>query len=74
MTELQGSAYIMGKTQEEYQRLRRQAQVLERFTVSILDRLGVAKGMGCLDVGCGPGGRHAVDGRTGRSNGQGGGP
>src|SRR5215467_2215807 len=55
MTNNQTANYVMGKTREEYQRLRQQAQVLERFTVSVLDRIGLSQGAHCLDVGCGPG-------------------
>jgi ubiquinone/menaquinone biosynthesis C-methylase UbiE len=48
-------AYIMGRTSEEYERLRRQAQVWEPATKSVLQRAGIAPGMHCLDAGCGPG-------------------
>jgi len=44
MTNNQTANYVMGKTREEYQRLRQQAQVLERFTVSVLDRIGLFQG------------------------------
>jgi ubiquinone/menaquinone biosynthesis C-methylase UbiE len=47
--------YVMGRTSEEYQRLRRQAQVWEKATTAILDDTGLREGMTCLDVGCGPG-------------------
>jgi ubiquinone/menaquinone biosynthesis C-methylase UbiE len=47
--------YMMGRTSEEYERLRRQAAFLEPATRSVLDRVGLANGMRCLDVGCGPG-------------------
>jgi ubiquinone/menaquinone biosynthesis C-methylase UbiE len=46
---------MMGRTSEEYERLRRQAAFLEPATRSVLDRVGLANGMRCLDVGCGPG-------------------
>jgi ubiquinone/menaquinone biosynthesis C-methylase UbiE len=49
------SAYIMGRTSEEYLRLKRQAQVWEPATKSVLERAGIAPGMHCLDAGCGPG-------------------
>jgi ubiquinone/menaquinone biosynthesis C-methylase UbiE len=45
----------MGRTSEEYERLRRQAEVLEPITSSVLARAGLGIGMYCLDVGCGPG-------------------
>jgi tRNA A58 N-methylase Trm61 len=49
------AAYIMGNTSEEYLRLKRQAQVWEPMTKSVLERAGIAPGMHCLDAGCGPG-------------------
>jgi len=49
----QSPNYVMGKTREEYQRLCQQAQVLERFTTSVLDRIGVAQGAHCLDPDAG---------------------
>jgi ubiquinone/menaquinone biosynthesis C-methylase UbiE len=52
----QGSIYVMGRTSEEYERLRRQSELLESITASVLDRVGLSSGMRCLDVGCGPGG------------------
>ena len=51
----QESAYVMGRTSEEYERLRRQSELLESITGSVLDRVGLSPGMSCLDVGCGPG-------------------
>jgi ubiquinone/menaquinone biosynthesis C-methylase UbiE len=51
----QGSVYVMGRTSEEYERLRRQSELLESITSSVLDRAGLSSGMSCLDVGCGPG-------------------
>src|SRR5437763_6194436 len=45
----------MGRTSEEYLRLRRQAQFWEPSTKSVLERAGIAPGMRCLDAGCGPG-------------------
>jgi ubiquinone/menaquinone biosynthesis C-methylase UbiE len=47
--------YVMGRTSDEYERLRRQAALLEPATRSVLDRIGLGNGMSCLDVGCGPG-------------------
>jgi ubiquinone/menaquinone biosynthesis C-methylase UbiE len=46
---------LMGRTPEEYQRLRRQAKVWEPATMRVLREAGLRKGMSCLDVGCGPG-------------------
>jgi ubiquinone/menaquinone biosynthesis C-methylase UbiE len=47
--------YIMGRTSEEYLRLKRQAQCWEPATKSVLERAGIGPGMRCLDAGCGPG-------------------
>jgi ubiquinone/menaquinone biosynthesis C-methylase UbiE len=47
--------YVLARTSEEYQRLRRQAQLWEQVTAQLLDRVGLGAGMRCLDVGCGPG-------------------
>jgi ubiquinone/menaquinone biosynthesis C-methylase UbiE len=51
----QGPIYVMGRASEEYERLRRQSELLESITGSVLDRAGLSSGMSCLDVGCGPG-------------------
>ena len=48
-------SYVMGRTSQEYQRLRQQAKVWEASTMQILQRTGLREGMSCLDVGCGPG-------------------
>jgi ubiquinone/menaquinone biosynthesis C-methylase UbiE len=47
--------YVMGRTAEEYERLRQQARVWEGATASLLDRVPLGPGARCLDVGCGPG-------------------
>ena len=47
--------YIMGRTSEEYQRLRLQAKVWETATQRVLQQAGLGEGMQCLDIGCGPG-------------------
>jgi len=49
------TTYVMGRTPQEYERLRRQAAVWEPATARLLDRAGLAPGARCLDVGCGPG-------------------
>jgi ubiquinone/menaquinone biosynthesis C-methylase UbiE len=49
------SEYIMGRTAEEYERLRAQARMWQPATEALLDRVGLAPGASCLDVGCGPG-------------------
>ena len=45
----------MSRTSEEYERLRRQSELLESITGSVLNRVGLSTGMSCLDLGCGPG-------------------
>jgi len=47
--------YVMGRTPEEYERLRQQARVWERATATLLDQVSLSSGARCLDVGCGPG-------------------
>jgi SAM-dependent methyltransferase len=47
--------YALGRTPEEYQRLRAQARVWEEPTLRALDRLELRPGARCLDAGCGPG-------------------
>jgi SAM-dependent methyltransferase len=53
----QGSrdAYALGRTADEYQRLRAQARVWEAATGRLLDQVELAPGARCLDAGCGPG-------------------
>lgn len=50
-----GGAYVLGRTDQEYDRLRAQARVWEAATGRLLDRVAVACGARCLDAGCGPG-------------------
>jgi ubiquinone/menaquinone biosynthesis C-methylase UbiE len=47
--------YALGRTEEEYDRLRAQARVWESATGRLLDKAGLAPGASCLDAGCGPG-------------------
>jgi trans-aconitate methyltransferase len=47
--------YSLGRTPEEYERLRTQARVWEAATGRLLDQVGLAPGATCLDAGCGPG-------------------
>jgi ubiquinone/menaquinone biosynthesis C-methylase UbiE len=47
--------YILGRSSEEYQRLREQARIWETATMRVLQQSGLREGMSCLDVGCGPG-------------------
>jgi SAM-dependent methyltransferase len=59
MAEAQASAnpdgYVHARDTDEYQRLRSQAAMWQGQTEALLDRLGLAPGMSCLDVGSGPG-------------------
>jgi len=50
-----GPEYALGRTQQEYQRLRTQARFWEQATEGLLDRLDLAAGASCLDAGSGPG-------------------
>jgi SAM-dependent methyltransferase len=47
--------YVLGRTEQEYERLRAQARVWEEATGRLLDQVGLARGARCLDAGCGPG-------------------
>jgi ubiquinone/menaquinone biosynthesis C-methylase UbiE len=47
--------YALGRTAEEYERLRAQARVWEAATCRLLDQVELAPGARCLDAGCGPG-------------------
>lgn len=47
--------YVMGHSDQEYERLRTQARVWEAETGRLLDRVGLTEGARCLDAGCGPG-------------------
>jgi SAM-dependent methyltransferase len=47
--------YVMGRTPQEYERLRQQARIWEGATAALLGRAGLGPGSRCLDVGCGPG-------------------
>ncbi|MEV6348684.1 class I SAM-dependent methyltransferase [Actinoplanes sp. NPDC051851] len=47
--------YALGRTPEEFDRVRAQARLWETDTARLLDRLGLAPGARCLDAGCGPG-------------------
>jgi SAM-dependent methyltransferase len=48
-------AYVLARTSDEYRRLRLQSGIWEHATAGLLDRVGIAPGARCLDVGCGPG-------------------
>ena len=47
--------YVLGHSSDEYERLRRQAKVLEPATRRVFQLIGLQPGWTCLDVGCGPG-------------------
>lgn len=47
--------YALGRTPEEYERLRTQARMWEAPTGRLLDQVGLRPGASCLDAGCGPG-------------------
>lgn len=47
--------YVLGHSDEEYERLRAQAQIWEVATSRMLDRVNLTAGARCLDAGCGPG-------------------
>ncbi len=47
--------YALGRTPEEYARLRAQSRGWEAATGRLLDQVGLAPGASCLDAGCGPG-------------------
>jgi ubiquinone/menaquinone biosynthesis C-methylase UbiE len=47
--------YVLGRTPEEYERLRQQARIWQDATGALLDRVSPGPGTRCLDVGCGPG-------------------
>ncbi len=48
-------AYALGRTPQEYERLRVQSRAWEAATSRLLDQVGLAAGASCLDGGCGPG-------------------
>ena len=47
--------YPLGTNVQELERLRFQHAVWGGVTRAFLDRIGVARGWRCLDLGCGPG-------------------
>ena len=55
MTTTTHDDYVLGRSPEEHERLRAQARFWEPETARLLDRIGIARGARCLDVGCGTG-------------------
>src|SRR5512142_487239 len=53
--ERRDDTYMLGRTDEEYERLRAQSRAWEAATGRLLDEVGLAPGSRCLDAGCGPG-------------------
>jgi len=53
--EVRNDVYALGRTREEYERLRGQARGWETATGRLLDEIGLATGARCVDAGCGPG-------------------
>jgi SAM-dependent methyltransferase len=49
------SAYVLGHSEKELERLSTQAQVYDPFTAQVFRDAGLAPGMRVLDVGCGTG-------------------
>ncbi len=47
--------YALGHSADEYERLRRQARMLEPVTRRLFHAIGLQPGWRCLDLGCGPG-------------------
>jgi SAM-dependent methyltransferase len=55
MSTIEQDRYSLGRSPEEYERLRAQARVWEDATGRVLARVGLGPGASCLDAGCGPG-------------------
>lgn len=47
--------YVLGRSAEEYERLRAQSRIWEAATGRLFDRVELSRGARCLDAGCGPG-------------------
>ena len=55
MSAMRADHYALGRTPEEYERLRAQARVWQGATARLLDEVRLGPGASCLDAGCGPG-------------------
>jgi tRNA A58 N-methylase Trm61 len=55
MPDRTASAYVLGHSERELERLRLQAQLIDPITRQFLIEAGIAPGMRVLDVGCGAG-------------------
>lgn len=55
MADTDTDGYVHARNDLEYQRLRMQAAMWQDASETLLDRIGLAPGMSCLDVGAGPG-------------------
>jgi hypothetical protein len=51
MTKTDTDRYVHARNDQEYQRLRLQASMWQDASGALLDRIGLAPGMSCLDVG-----------------------
>jgi ubiquinone/menaquinone biosynthesis C-methylase UbiE len=56
VTDFRTGRYPIERREGEIERLRIQSEALEFDNAVLLDRIGVARGWRCLDLGCGPGG------------------
>jgi SAM-dependent methyltransferase len=56
MTEAHSGDYPIERREGEIERLRIQGEAMAPGAEIMLDRIGVAPGWACLDIGCGPGG------------------
>jgi hypothetical protein len=53
---LEASAYALGSSPAERERLRRQSEELRAHSAALLDRVSVERGWNAVDLGCGPSG------------------
>ena len=54
-TDRSADKYVLGHSEQELARLRRQAKLIDPITRQFLIQAGVTSGMRILDVGCGAG-------------------